>query len=155
MKGYDVLTTDNHKIGSVVEADGAYLIVESGTLFKSRRALPKVFAHPVDAEQIVRVTVSRQLVSDSPKVGDSLDQQAVARHYGLAGGYEHPETEGDGLLLADDPAEGAAVEGARHGIVPAEQERAEIREGHHDVTTPRVRDRSANAADPFGQAANR
>jgi hypothetical protein len=154
MNGYEVLTTDDHRIGSVVEDRGDYLIVESGRLRKSRHALPKAFAHPVDAEQIVRVTVSKGLVADSPKVGAELDERAVARHYGLAGGYDHPETEGAGVLLADDPAESAAVDGARHGIVPAEQERAEIREGHHDMTTPHVRDRSASAADPFGQAAN-
>jgi hypothetical protein len=98
MKGYDVLTTDDDKIGRVVDVDGDYLIVESGKLKKSRHALPKAFAHPADAEQIVRVTVSKQLVSDSPKVDGSFDLQAVARHYGLAGGYEHPETEGDGVL---------------------------------------------------------
>jgi hypothetical protein len=155
MKGYEVLTTDDDRIGSVVEVDGDYLIVETGKLRKSRRALPKAFAHPVDADQVVRVTVSKQLVNDSPKVGGSVDEQAVARHYGLAGGYEHPETEGDGVLLPDDPAESAAVDGARHGIVPAEQERAEIREGRHDKTSPHVLDRSAGAADPFGQAANR
>jgi hypothetical protein len=84
-----------------------------------------------------------------------MDEQAVQRHYGLAGGYEHPETEGDGVVLPDDPAESAAVDGARHGVVPAEQERAEIREGRHDTTSAHVRDRSPNAADPFGQAANR
>jgi hypothetical protein len=154
MNGYDVLTTDDHRIGRVVADRGDYLIVESGKLKKSRRALPKAFAHPVDAEQIVRVTVSKGLVADSPKVGETIDEQAVARHYGLASGYAHPETEGAGVLLPDDPAESAAVDGARHGIVPAEQERAEIREGHHDTTMPHVRDRSANAADPFGQAAN-
>jgi hypothetical protein len=155
MNGYEVLTTEDERIGSVVDDRGDFLIVESGKLRKSRHALPKAFAHPVDAEQIVRVTVSKSLVDESPKVGDDLDEQAVARHYGLAGGYDHPETEGEGVLLADDPAESAAVDGARHGVVPADQERAEIREGHHDTTSPHVSERSANAADPFGQAANR
>jgi hypothetical protein len=154
MNGYEVLTTDDHKIGNVVDDRGDYLIVESGRLIKSRHALPKAFAHPVDAEQVVRVTVSKELVHDSPKIGEEMDERAFARHYGLASGYDHPETEGDGVLLADDPAESAAVDGARHGVVPAEQQRAEIREGHHDTTVPHVRDRSANAADPFGQAAN-
>ena len=154
MNGYEVLTTDDHRIGSVVEDRGDFLIVESGRLKKSRYALPKAFAHPVDAEQVVRVTVSKELVTDSPKIGDDWDETAVARHYGLASGYAHPETEGDGVLLPDDPAESAAVDGARHGVKSAEQERAEIREGHHDISMPHVRDRSANAADPFGQAAN-
>src|SRR4051794_14888713 len=154
MTGYDVLTTDDQRIGSVVDTRGDYLIVESGRLRKTRHALPKAFAHFVDADQIVRVTVSKELVDDSPRVGDDLDERAVARHYGLAGGYEHPETEGEGEVLPDDPAESAAVDGARHGIMPAEQQRAEIREHRHDTTHPHVRDRMPNAADPFGQAAN-
>jgi hypothetical protein len=154
MTGYEVVTTDDHKIGNVVGARGDYLIVESGKLIKHRHALPKAFAHPVDADQLVRVTVSRELVEDSPRVDDGLDEIAVARHYGLASGYEHPETEGRGELVADDPAESASVDGARHGVVPADQTRAEIREGHHDSTQPHVRDRMANAADPFGSTAN-
>ena len=155
MTGYDVVTSDDRSIGRVVDVRGDYLIVEHGTLRKSRHALPKAFAHPVDAERLVRVTVSRELITDSPKVGDEWDEQAVARHYGLAGGYEHPETEGEGALLHDDPAESASVEGQRHGVKPADQQRAEIREGRHDETAPHVRGRSANAADPFGQTANR
>jgi hypothetical protein len=154
MTGYEVVTTDDQRIGSVVEARGDYLIVESGTLRKHRHALPKAFAHPVDADQLVRVTVSKALVEDSPTVDDQLDELAVARHYGLAAGYEHPETEGAGELVPDDPAESAAVDGLRHGVVPADQQRAEIREGHHDTTMPHVRDRSSNAADPFGSTAN-
>jgi hypothetical protein len=154
MTGYEVVTTDDHRVGSVVETRGDYLIVESGKLRKHRHALPKAFAHPVDADRLVRITVSKELVDDSPRVTDVFDEQAIARHYGLAAGYEHPETEGDGVLLPDDPAESAAVDGARHGIVSAEQQRAEIREGHHDVTMPHVRGRMGNAADPFGQAAN-
>jgi hypothetical protein len=152
--GYDVLTTDDRRVGSVVETRGEYLIVESGRVRKHRHALPRAFAHPVDADRIVRVTVSKELVDDSPRVGDELDEQAVARHYGLASGYEEPEPAGEGELLPDVPAESASVDGARHGVKPAEQERAEIREGQHDVSHPHVLERSANAADPFGQAAN-
>lgn len=154
MDGYEVVTTDDEKIGSVVDTQGEYLIVERGTLRKHRHALPRAFAHPVDAERLVRVTVSKNLVADSPVVDHGLDEQEVARHYGLAAGYAQPETEGRGELLPDDPAESAAVDGARHGIEPAEQQRAEIREGRHDTAEPAVHERMANAADPFGQTAN-
>jgi hypothetical protein len=155
MKGYAVVTTADERLGSVVGIEGDFLIVESGRLRKTRHALPKAFAHPVDADQLVRVTVSKTLVAESPKVGNGLDERAVARHYGLAAGYGHPETEGDGVILPDDPAESAAVDGARHGIEPADKQRAEIREGRHDTSAPHVSGRMPNAADPFGQAANR
>jgi hypothetical protein len=154
MTGYEVVTTDDHKIGSVVDAQGDYLIVESGTLRKHRHALPKAFAHTVDADQLVRVTLSKELVDDSPRVDDGIDELAVARHYGLASGYEQPETGGRGELVADDPAESAAVDGLRHGVVPADEQRAEIREGRHDTTSPHVLERMPNAADPFGSTAN-
>jgi hypothetical protein len=155
MTGYDVVASDDRRIGSVVEVRGDYLIVEHGTLRRTRHALPKAFAHPNDAERVVRITVSRELVADSPKVGADWDEPAVARHYGLAGGYEQPETKGDGAMLHDDPAESASVEGRRHGVKPADEERAEIREGRHDASQPHVSGRSPNAVDPFGQAANR
>ncbi len=156
MTGYQLVTSDDREFGTVVADIGDFLIVEHGALRKSRHALPKAFAHPVDAERIVRVTVSKSMIVDSPKVHDgALDERAIARHYGLAAGYEHPDTEGGGELRPDDPVEGAVVEGARHGITPPEQTRAEIREGRHDRSTPSVHGRSATAADPFGQTANR
>lgn len=155
MDGYDVVTSDDKKVGTVVEVLGDYLIVEHGKLLKSRHALPKAFAHPDDAGRLVRLTVSKELVEESPKIGDDWDERAVACHYGLAGGTDNPETEGDGVILHDDPSESAAVDGQRHGIKPAEQERAEILEGQHDMNAPHVSGRSANAADPFGQTANR
>jgi hypothetical protein len=154
MTGYEVVTTDDKRVGAVVEVRDDYLIVETGRLIKHRHALPKAFAHPVDADQLVRVTVSKALVEDSPNVEDGFDEHLVARHYGLAAGYEQPETQGDGVLLPNDPAESAAVDGLRHGIEPADKVRAEIREGHHDKTMPHVSERSRTADDPFGQTAN-
>lgn len=129
MNGYAVVSSDDHTIGHVVADRGDYLLLERGMLRKSRHALPKAFAHPVDAERLVRVTVSKELIADSPKVTDEeFDERAVARHYGLAVGYDEPETEGRGEILPDDPAEPATVAGARHGVEPPDRERAEIRE---------------------------
>jgi len=156
MNGYDMLTVDDDKIGTVVGTHGDYLIVESGLLRKTRHAVPTTFAHPIDDDGIVRVSLSKEIVADSPALhDDELDELAVAQHYGLASGFEQPETEGDGELLPDDPADSAEVDGLRHGVEPADKQRAEIREGQHDVTMPAVHDRPATAADPFGQAANR
>jgi hypothetical protein len=156
MTGYDVVSSDDHTIGTVVADHGDYLVIEHGLLRKARHLLPKVFAHPVDAERIVRLTISKDIVADSPKLeDDSIDEEAVARHYGLAAGETQPSTEGRGDLLPDDPAEAAEVEGARHGIEPAAKQRAEIREGRHDADAPLVRDRTPHAFDPSGTTANR
>jgi hypothetical protein len=133
VEGYDVITSDEHKLGHVVGTIGDNVVVEHGALRKTKHAVPKVFAHADDAEKVVRLTISKELVEDSPKLnGDESDERAIAEHYGLASGYEAPETLGDGELLPDDPAWSAEEEELRTGIPTAEQERLRARQG--DVT---------------------
>ncbi len=119
MHGYDVLTVDDEKIGQVVDVDDDYLIVEHG-LRHTKHALPQVFAAVEPDASIVRTTLSKQLVYDSPKVNGEVDRTAVAEHYGLAEGYEDPPTRGLGDLLPQDPALGAEDSGP---------DRVRIREG--------------------------
>ncbi len=112
MDGYTVISSDETKVGTVVGEVGGNLIVERGALFKSRRPLPRAFAHADDSEQIVRATVSSQIIDDAPELDpDEPDFDAVARHYGLAGpaGDVHPD---DPVTLPEDHV----------------QERAELRE---------------------------
>ena len=106
MQGYDVRTIDDHKIGHVVDADGDFLIVEHG-LLKTKHALPKTFAEVDAEERIVRTTLSKDLIYDSPKINGELDRTAVAEHYGLAEGFTDPPTRGLGDLEPDDNAYGA------------------------------------------------
>ena len=116
MEGYEVVTVDEDKIGKVVGESGDFLIVEQGALLKSKHALPREFALVDDSAQLVRVTVPKEMVSDSPKVEDRIDEQEVAEHYGLS---NSPGSEGQG-------------EGPR----PAEEERARIREGDEQSGLP-------------------
>ena len=53
--------------------------------------MPKAFAQLDDGEQVVRLTVSEEMVEDSPtfKEGE-LDRQAAAAHYGLAEADDEP-----------------------------------------------------------------
>src|SRR5437588_9622032 len=104
MEGYEVVTSDEDKLGQVVGIEGEYLIVEHGTLRKARHAIPKTFAHADEGEQVVRLSVSKEIVESSPKLNGSLDESVVAQHYGLAEGFAAPETQGDGEMLPDDPA---------------------------------------------------
>ncbi len=133
MEGYDVITSDEHKLGHVVGTMGDNVVVEHGTLRKTKHAVPKTFAHVDDGEKVVRLTVSKEIVEESPKLnGDEPDERAIAEHYGLAAGYDAPETEGDGELLPDDPAWSAEEQELRTGLPTAEQERLRAKEG--DVT---------------------
>jgi hypothetical protein len=125
--GYDVRTVDDEKIGHVIGVDGDYLIVEHG-LLKTKHALPQVFAE-VDADaEVVRTTLSKQLIHESPKVSDDLDRHDVAEYYGLADGYEDPVTRGAGDLLPNDPARSAEEDAVRAGVDPI-HERIRVREG--------------------------
>ena len=125
MNGYEVLTVDDDKVGHVIKEDGDYLIVEHG-LLKAKHALPRTFAE-VEGK-VVRTTLSKQLIHDSPKVGDDFDRQEIAEYYGLAEGYDDPVTRGDGELLPDDPARSAEEDAIRAGVDPM-QERLRVHEG--------------------------
>ena len=130
MEGFDVVTSDDCKIGHVVAVQDRHLIIEHGMLKKTRHAVPETFAYTDDGEQTVRLSVSKEIVESSPKLENgSIDTQAVAEHFGLAEGSAAPETEGYGELLPDDPARSADQDALRAGRHPADQERAEIREG--------------------------
>jgi hypothetical protein len=134
VEGYEVIASDDSKLGQVVAVDGDLLIVEHGLLRKTRHAIPKAFAHVDDDEHAVRLTVSKELVADSPALHDDrVDRPAVLSHYGLAGGEDGPATEGYGELEPDDPAWSAEQQERRTGIEPAAEQRARIREGESEA----------------------
>ena len=129
MVGYDVITSDEKKVGRVADVHGDNLIVEHGTLLKRKHAIPMTFAHSDESEQVVRVSIPKEIVEASPKIENgSIDRKAIAMHYGLAEGFEAPETEGYGDVVADDPARSAAEQELRSGLDPADAQRARMRE---------------------------
>jgi hypothetical protein len=113
MDGQEILTSDDHKLGTVVGKRDGCVIVESGHVFKTRHAIPTEFLH--EHEGVLRATVGKEIVDDSPKVdGDSFDGTAVKLHYGLI----------DITVVDPDPDERSAETiGARHGVEPAPSER--------------------------------
>ena len=130
MEGYEVITSDDRKLGSVVDVKGDNLIVERGLLRKSQHAIPKVFAEEDNSEKVVRLTITEAVVDDSPKLDDGkVDERAVAEHYGLAAGDPAPETEGYGELRPDDPAHSVEQDQIHAGVEPAARQRAQMREG--------------------------
>jgi hypothetical protein len=138
MDGYTVVTNDGDKIGTVVGEEAGFLIVQTGTLRHHTHAIPKEFVHEMDEDEKVCVTVTKDVVMDSPKCDDGLDAQAVAEFYGLADA---------------EPADDVAVDPATR---EAEEQRAamiEGRPGPNDV--PEAHDRSRNALDPAGVDSNR
>jgi hypothetical protein len=85
MQGYDVVSSEDEKvIGHVVDKVGANYIVEHGMLRKTKHAVPEQFAHVDEAGERIVLTISKELVEESPKVNGDVDEDAVAAHYGLA-----------------------------------------------------------------------
>jgi hypothetical protein len=126
MEGYDVVTFDDEKVGTVAGESGDYLIVEHGLVLKSKRALPRQFAQVEDEAQQVRITVGKETFLDSPELDEELDEPAVLDHYGLAPS-EAPGTEGFGVTDPGDPARSSEEQALRDGVEPAQAQRARIR----------------------------
>lgn len=132
MEGYDVVTVEDEKVGSVVGESGDYLIVEHGLIRKSKSALPREFAHVDNEAQQVRITVGKETFLDSPELDGELDERAVREHYGLAPS-EGPGTEGYGVTDPGDPARSSEEQALRDGVEPAEEQRARIRTGEPEL----------------------
>src|SRR3954447_7389207 len=145
MEGQTVVTSDDHKLGTVIAERDDCVIIETGHVFKTKHAIPREFLHEVDGS--MRATVTKDVVDDSPKVDlDHWDCSAIRLAYGLDGPFEiDPDPNG---------VETAETDFARAGLKPAPAERLDVMEGNDPNAKPVVRDRMANAADPAGVTAN-
>ncbi len=152
MEGYEVYSLNDDKtIGHVVAVVGEHLIVEHGTLRKSRNALPLAFAEIDEVAQRITTTLSEELVHESPKADSdgAVDSAAVADHYGLASAFEEPPARGYGELDADELGEGTEADARRAGREPADAERARIRESMSPETERPVEDNPALLGDRY------
>jgi hypothetical protein len=137
MDDYKIIDSDNHTVGHVVGEKGGSIILERGTLRKHRHALPRTFTEVDEEAGVVRTTLSKQMIEDSPELDDDgVDEQAIAAYYGLAGGYEQPDTLGYGELEADETAISVDLQTRRAGIIPPEEKRAQMRDGADDTYGP-------------------
>ena len=123
MEGYDVVANDDHKIGHVVGTENGYLIVESGMLRKSKHAVPLDMARTDDDVRVVRLTVSKEMVTEGPAVEDG-GWQAVDDYYGRSAELE-------GQAAADIPQ--------------ADQQRAEMRESSPGSSLSAARNSAASS----------
>src|SRR5689334_219417 len=86
MEGQEVVTSDDQKLGNVITTRDNTVIIETGTLFKSKHAIPREFLHEHDG--VLRATVTKDVINDSPKVDpEDFDIAAVRTHYGLDGSF--------------------------------------------------------------------
>jgi hypothetical protein len=109
VRGYDVVTTDDRVVGTVLDVRHGYLILESGRLRKTRHPVPREFVHVDDEAAKVFVTVPRRILMDAPRVAKDgeFDRAEAARHFGLAESYLQPPAEGAGDARPHDPVRGS------------------------------------------------
>ena len=111
MEGYKVVSADEKEVGEVVGRLGDSVVIEHGLLRKKKHALPLAFASADDDAQVVRTTLSKEMIESSPEVHDlDVDEAQIAVYYGLA-----------------EPEDDTATEGYDE-VRAAEEERAAIRE---------------------------
>jgi hypothetical protein len=142
MRGYDVITSDGEKLGHVVGMDGSMLLIERGTILKSRFAVPQAIAETDQAENEVKLAVSRQVVELGPKIEDGVDEHQIAEYYGIVNGQENPDTRGYGEVVPGDPTRGAEQDAQRFGLESSDEQRARAREEMRPET-PRNEGRDA------------
>jgi hypothetical protein len=85
MKGYNVVTTDDERVGHIVGMQGDYYIVESGSMLKKARyPLPKRYTTVEPERERVLIRMSRETLFGAPTVGrdGTLDELAVAAYWG-------------------------------------------------------------------------
>jgi hypothetical protein len=106
VRGYDVVTSDDRVVGTVVDVRHGYLIVESGRLRKTRHPVPREFVHVVDEAAKAIITVPRRILMDAPRVAKdgAFDRAEAARHFGLAESYLQPPAESTCVVRPHDPA---------------------------------------------------
>ena len=130
MEGYKVVTADDKELGEVVGRIGDSVVVEHGLLRKKRFAVPLAFASTDDSEQVIRTTLSKEMIEASPQIDDEgIDETQIAIYYGLAEAEDQPATEGYGELGPDETAIASDRQARSDGLIAPEEERAQIREG--------------------------
>lgn len=131
MEGFEAITFDDEHAGTVVGREGRFLIVEHGAIFKHRRAVPETFATVDESARTVRLTVAKDVLEGAPEVDDErgLDQGAVAAYFGLAEGFDEPETLGYGELEPGEPAFSSERVAHDDGVTTAPEQRAALH-GH-------------------------
>ena len=150
MQDYEFYTCDDCHFGRVVDTADGLVVIQHGTLHKVRHAVPRKFVEVSEDERVVRTTLSKRMIEDSPKFkpDDAGLVREIAAYYGLASGYSHPETEGYGQLDPDDPALSSEQQTLRDGGTPASQERLEARKRLREGSTDRSAGRPVITNDP-------
>lgn len=99
MEGQDVVTSDDHKLGTVIADRDDCAIIEMGHVFKAKHAIPRSFLHEHDG--VLRATVTKDVITSSPKIDlEDWNCESVNLHYGLTVPFE-VDSDQDGLDSAE------------------------------------------------------
>jgi hypothetical protein len=90
MEGYDVITSDESKVGHVAGESNGCAIVENGLIRHTRHVVPLEFLNLDEAAETYRTSLSKQMIHDAPEADadGNYDAVEVSTYYGL----EQPAT---------------------------------------------------------------
>ena len=82
MEGYDVITSDESKVGHVVGEANGCAIVENGLIRHTRHVVPLEFLHVDEGSETYRTSLSKQMINDAPEADSdgNFDAAAVATY---------------------------------------------------------------------------
>ena len=85
MEGYDVITSDEEKVGHVVSEAGRYAIVENGLIRHSRHVVPLEFLNADESTQVFRTPLSKEMIHGAPEADSdgNFEESEVATYYGI------------------------------------------------------------------------
>jgi hypothetical protein len=85
MEGYDVITSDESKVGHVVGESNGCAIVENGVIRHKRHVVPLEFLNLDEAVETYRTSLSKQMIHEAPEADSdgNFDTVEVSTYYGL------------------------------------------------------------------------
>jgi hypothetical protein len=91
MEGYDVITSDESKVGHVVGESNGCAIVENGLIRHTRHVVPLEFLHLDESAENYRTSLSKEMIHEAPEAdGDgNFDAVEVSTYYGVG---QEPDT---------------------------------------------------------------
>lgn len=97
VNGYELVTSDEEKVGRIVGVREGFVIVENGLVRHHRHVVPAELTAVEEERGVVRTTVVKEIIRNAPEATDdgSFDEAAVNDYYGLSAAEARSWTSAD------------------------------------------------------------
>jgi hypothetical protein len=107
VNGYELVTSDDEKVGTIVGQTGDFVIVENGLLRRHRYVVPAELTSVEEERGVVRTTVVKEIIRQAPEAdgNGAFDEGAVRSYYGLSAAEARSWTRPEETSAIDEDAE--------------------------------------------------